>query len=121
MCGCFAVACGGSARQSFFWHAGRLTTYMVLGALAGAFGGAIPGPGWVAGAISTALIVWFALVLAGGPALAQRNGPGAGPGPGPATWVAGGATEFSADASALRLSTSSRRASGASRSSSPRR
>lgn len=65
MCGCFAVACGGSARESFFWHAGRLTTYMVLGALAGAFGGAIPGPGWVAGAISTALIVWFALVLAG--------------------------------------------------------
>lgn len=65
MCGCFAVACGGSVRQSFFWHAGRLTTYMVLGALAGAFGGAIPGPGWVAGAVSTLLILWFALVLAG--------------------------------------------------------
>ncbi len=65
MCGCFAVACGGSARQSFFWHAGRLTTYVILGALAGAFGGAIPGPGWVAGVVSTALIVWFALVLAG--------------------------------------------------------
>ena len=31
MCGCFAVACGGSARESFFWHAGRLTTYVVLG------------------------------------------------------------------------------------------
>jgi hypothetical protein len=65
MCGAFAVACGGSARQSIFWHAGRLSTYMILGALAGAFGGAIPGPGWIAGAISTALIVWFALVLAG--------------------------------------------------------
>jgi len=65
MCGCFAVACGGSVRQSFFWHAGRLSTYMILGALAGAFGGAIPGPGWVAGALSTGLIVWFALVLGG--------------------------------------------------------
>ena len=38
MCGSFAVACGGTARQSFFWHAGRLTTYMILDALAGAFG-----------------------------------------------------------------------------------
>jgi len=65
MCGSFAVACGGTARQSFFWHAGRLTTYMVLGALAGAFGGSIPGPGWVAGVISTLLIVYFAAVLAG--------------------------------------------------------
>jgi len=65
MCGSFAVACGGTARESFFWHAGRLTTYMVLGALAGAFGGAIPGPGWVAGLLSTALIVYFAAVLAG--------------------------------------------------------
>jgi len=65
MCGSFAVACGGTARESFFWHAGRLTTYMVLGALAGAFGGSIPGPGWVAGVVSTALIVYFAAVLAG--------------------------------------------------------
>jgi len=65
MCGSFAVACGGTARESFFWHAGRLTTYMVLGALAGAFGGAIPGPGWAAGVVSTALIVYFAAVLAG--------------------------------------------------------
>mgnify|MGYP001815775313 FL=1 len=65
MCGGFAVACGGTARQSFFWHAGRLTTYVVLGALAGAFGGSIPGPGWIAGVISTLLIVYFAAVLAG--------------------------------------------------------
>jgi hypothetical protein len=65
MCGSFAVACGGTARESIFWHAGRLTTYMVLGALAGAFGGSIPGPGWIAGVISTLLIVYFAAVLAG--------------------------------------------------------
>lgn len=65
MCGSFAVACGGSARESFFWHLGRLTTYMVLGALAGAFGGSIPGPGWIAGVLSTALILYFAAVLAG--------------------------------------------------------
>lgn len=65
MCGSFAIACGGTARESFFWHAGRLTTYMILGALAGAFGGSIPGPGWVAGVVSTVLIVYFAAVLAG--------------------------------------------------------
>jgi uncharacterized protein len=65
MCGSFAVACGGTAGESFFWHAGRLTTYMILGALAGAFGGAIPGPGWAAGVVSTVLIIYFAAVLAG--------------------------------------------------------
>lgn len=65
MCGSFAVACGGTARESVFWHAGRISTYVVLGALAGAFGGSIPGPGWVAGVVSTVLIVYFAAVLAG--------------------------------------------------------
>jgi len=65
MCGSFAVACGGTIRGSFFWHAGRVTTYMVLGALAGAFGRSIPGPDWVAGVVSTILIVYFAAVLAG--------------------------------------------------------
>jgi sulfite exporter TauE/SafE len=65
MCGSFAVACGGTVKLSFFWHSGRLTTYMALGALAGAFGGVIPGPAWAAGVVSTALIVYFAAVLAG--------------------------------------------------------
>lgn len=65
MCGSFAVACGSTARGSFFWHAGRLTTYMLLGALAGAFGQSIPGPDWVAGVVSTVLIFYFAAVLAG--------------------------------------------------------
>lgn len=47
------------------WHLGRLATYAVLGALAGAFGQLIPGPGWVPVALSGILMVGFAGVLAG--------------------------------------------------------
>jgi sulfite exporter TauE/SafE len=65
MCGGFAVACGGRSRDTFLWHAGRTTTYAVLGALAGAFGSLIPGPGWVVAVISGVLIAWFAAGLAG--------------------------------------------------------
>jgi sulfite exporter TauE/SafE len=65
MCGALAVACGGRARDTFLWHAGRATTYAFLGALAGAFGSLVPGPGWVVGLISTLLIAWFAAGLAG--------------------------------------------------------
>lgn len=65
MCGGFAVACGSGRDRGLSWHLGRLTTYGALGALAGAFGAAIPGPGWVAAVISAALMVWFSLVLAG--------------------------------------------------------
>jgi sulfite exporter TauE/SafE len=65
MCGGFAVACGGRARDTLLWHAGRTLTYAVLGALAGAFGSLLPGPGWVVGAISCVLILWFAAGLAG--------------------------------------------------------
>lgn len=65
MCGGFAVACGGRARDTFLWHFGRTATYAILGALAGAFGSMMPGPGWVVGLISTLLIVWFAAGLAG--------------------------------------------------------
>lgn len=64
MCGGFAVACGGG-RRGVAWHAGRLTTYAGLGALAGAFGAALPGPGWVAAVVSAALLIWFAAALAG--------------------------------------------------------
>ena len=64
MCGSFALACGGG-RRGVAWHAGRLTTYAGLGALAGAIGGLLPGPGWVAPTVSTALLVWFAGALAG--------------------------------------------------------
>ncbi len=65
MCGALAVACGGRARDTLLWHAGRATTYAILGALAGAFGSMVPGPGWVVGVISTLLIGWFAASLAG--------------------------------------------------------
>jgi len=65
MCGGFAVACGGRARDTLLWHSGRTTTYAVLGALAGAFGSLIPGPGWVVAVVSGVLIAWFAAGLAG--------------------------------------------------------
>jgi len=65
MCGGFALACGTGRDGGALWHVGRLTTYAVLGFAAGAFGAAIPGPGWVAAVLSAVLMVWFSLVLAG--------------------------------------------------------
>jgi sulfite exporter TauE/SafE len=65
MCGGFALACGGSGRDAIPWHLGRLTTYAVLGAVAGGAGAVLPGPGWVGAAVSSALIIWFAGALAG--------------------------------------------------------
>jgi sulfite exporter TauE/SafE len=64
MCGGFAAACGG-AGKGVPWHAGRLTTYAALGALAGTFGRILPGPGWVAAVVSAGLLVWFSAALAG--------------------------------------------------------
>ncbi|MCG6957522.1 MAG: sulfite exporter TauE/SafE family protein [Gemmatimonadetes bacterium] len=65
MCGTFALACGGRASHTLAWHAGKTFTYALLGALAGAAGQSIPGPTWVATAVSTVLVVWFAAGLAG--------------------------------------------------------
>lgn len=65
MCGAFAVACGGRAGDTVLWHAGRIATYAILGALAGAFGSMIPGPGWVGAVVGGILISWFAASLAG--------------------------------------------------------
>jgi sulfite exporter TauE/SafE len=65
MCGGFAVACGGTVGGSAAWHVGRLTTYAALGAIAGAVGSALPGPGWLVAAVSLLLIVWFSAMLAG--------------------------------------------------------
>ena len=64
MCGGFATACGGG-RRGAAWHLGRLGTYAVLGALAGTFGAILPGPSWVAAAVSSVLLIWFAGALAG--------------------------------------------------------
>jgi sulfite exporter TauE/SafE len=65
MCGPFAVACGGRAGDTLLWHAGRLTTYTIMGVVAGAFGSMIPGPGWVGAVVGGILITWFAASLAG--------------------------------------------------------
>lgn len=65
MCGGFAAACGSGNDRGAAWHLGRLSTYAVLGAIAGAVGAAIPGPGWIAAALSVVLLTWFALALAG--------------------------------------------------------
>lgn len=65
MCGGFAAASARSAGDLAAWTAGRLTTYAALGALAGAFGAALPGPTWVAQAVSGVLLVGFAGRLAG--------------------------------------------------------
>jgi sulfite exporter TauE/SafE len=65
MCGAFAASCTRVAGGLAAWHAGRVATYGLLGALAGAAGQLIPGPAWLPGALATALLVWFALALAG--------------------------------------------------------
>lgn len=59
MCGGFATAAGPS------WHAGRLTTYAALGALAAVGGRWIPGNTWVVAAVSAGLLLWFTGRLAG--------------------------------------------------------
>ena len=65
MCGGFATACARPRRGLVSWHAGRLATYGVLGAAAGAVGGTIPGPTWVPALLAIGLLVWFAAALAG--------------------------------------------------------
>jgi sulfite exporter TauE/SafE len=65
MCGGFASACARPLRGSVAWHAGRLSTYAMLGAIGGLTGRVIPGPAWVALVISALLLIWFAGVLAG--------------------------------------------------------
>ena len=47
------------------WHAGRIGTYALLGALAGAAGRLLPGPPWMPAVVAAALLLWFALALAG--------------------------------------------------------
>lgn len=73
MCGGFASSCATSAPGAGAWHVGRLATYAVLGAVAGAFGAALPGPGWVLTVVAAGLTLWFALALAGAvPSFAPR-------------------------------------------------
>jgi sulfite exporter TauE/SafE len=66
MCGPFAAACsrtGGAGVVA--WHLGRMTSYSALGALAGLFGAALPGPWWLGPALAAVLLLWFAAALAG--------------------------------------------------------
>jgi uncharacterized protein len=92
MCGGFATACARPRGGLWAWHGGRLSTYAVLGALAGTLGAALPGPAWLPAVVSSALLVWFAGALAGvlpqpalplpglrraGQALVRRPGTGA--------------------------------------------
>ncbi len=65
MCGGFASVCSRDWRGALAWHAGRLTTYAMLGAAAAAAGRLLPGPGWLPIAISAVLMIWFGAVLAG--------------------------------------------------------
>lgn len=65
MCGAFAASCARAPFGVPAWHLGRIGTYMLLGALAGAMGHLLPGPPWIPGAIAAVLLVWFALGLAG--------------------------------------------------------
>ncbi|MCB9743091.1 MAG: sulfite exporter TauE/SafE family protein [Alphaproteobacteria bacterium] len=65
MCGGFAVACGDRPSSAAAWHVGRLLTYAILGAGAGALGGSVPGPGWAGTFVAVVLLVWFSGRLAG--------------------------------------------------------
>ncbi len=91
MCGPFASACTETRAGLPLWHLGRLASYAALGALAGAFGSALPGPAWLPAALATGFLLWFAAALAGlvpeprlglpgltrtGRALAARKGSG---------------------------------------------
>jgi uncharacterized protein len=65
MCGAFAASCSRARGGLPAWHLGRVGTYALLGALAGAFGQRLPGPPWVPALVASTLLVWFALALAG--------------------------------------------------------
>ena len=65
MCGGFASTVGSRPSGAAAWHLGRLSTYALLGALAGAVGQVLPGPSWLPAVVATVLLCWFALAIAG--------------------------------------------------------
>lgn len=65
MCGGFAAAAGRSGPELVAWHLGKLTTYVVLGAIVGGIGGLLPGPTWIVTVVSAVLLVWMAAAIAG--------------------------------------------------------
>lgn len=65
MCGAFAATCRARPAGLPLWHAGRLTGYAMLGALAASFGHLVRGPAWIPAAFATLFLLWFALALGG--------------------------------------------------------
>jgi hypothetical protein len=65
MCGAFAASCARAPLGLPAWHFGRVATYSLLGAIAGAVGRFLPGPPWLPGLLAALLLIWFALGLAG--------------------------------------------------------
>ena len=65
MCGGFAAATARTTAEGLAWQLGRISTYAVLGALAGALGDRLPGPGWLPSALAALFLVLFAAQLAG--------------------------------------------------------
>lgn len=64
MCGPFAAATG-DLPELAAWNAGRITTYAILGAIAGALGAVIPGPTWLPPVLAGALVAWSAASIVG--------------------------------------------------------
>jgi sulfite exporter TauE/SafE len=65
MCGPFALACGGRSAHVASWQAGKLLTYIVLGGVAGALGGSMPGPVWIVQLLAVGLVLWFGAAALG--------------------------------------------------------
>ena len=61
MCGGLAAAVG----DTRLWHAGRLTTYALLGVGAASLGSQVPGPAWAPSAVAAVMMVPLSLSLAG--------------------------------------------------------
>lgn len=73
MCGGFATAAAAKRMEGLAWHLGKLSTYGILGAVAGKTAQLGLHPGWPMSVVSGVLLVWFALRLAGvGPAFHLR-------------------------------------------------
>ncbi len=65
MCGPLACAAGPDARSQVAYHAGKIGTYVVLGALAGAVGQVALLPGEIGTGVAAGLLILFSLALAG--------------------------------------------------------
>ncbi len=64
MCGGFAAAVGDRPASTLAWSLGRLSTYALLGAAAGATAGALPLPTELGLLLAFLMLLWFAASLA---------------------------------------------------------